>query len=178
MFIRTKTRKNKAGKRKTYAYLVINKYRKTRKTPKQKVSKYLGRVYAFKRAKEQPQPLTSEYIIQNDYKTILKALISSELKARGFVKKGEGLEKEAIRVDLSARKIFDKGKQNNVCITLNDGFLTEYTLRQALDFRPPEGAAEREIGKALGDAIVSAGIPVDQGLFITLFRKIMASLDL
>jgi len=33
------TRKNKAGKEKSYAYLVQNKYRKRHKTPKQKAKK-------------------------------------------------------------------------------------------------------------------------------------------
>ena len=175
MFIRVKKRKNKAGEVKSYAYVVENKYRKRRKYPRQRAKKYLGKVYDFKKKKAVFEMFTPEWVIDNEYQTIIKALIIQELKQLGFVKKEGFWENEPVIVDLANRKVWHKEGKNEVCVALNDGFLTRYTLKRVLDFKPPEGL-QREIGKALGDAIVSAGIQIDQGLFISLFRKVFASL--
>ena len=175
MFIRVKKRKNKAGEVKAYAYVVESTYKKRKKSPRQKAKKYLGRVYYFKHKKAVFEGFTPEWVIDNEYQTIIKTLIVRELKQLCFVEKDGVWENKLVVVDIAARRVWHKDGKNEVCIALNEGFLTKYTLRRVLDFKPPE-ALERQIGKALGDAIVSAGVQIDQRLFISLFRKIIDSL--
>ena len=176
MFIRTKSRKNKAGKIKTYAYLVENKYRKRGKYPRQKAKKYLGRVFTFKKSKDDSLDFSSSFIDKESFKTLVRSLIGQELKNYGFRREGDIWENEDITVDLKNGVVLDSKTKKDVCIALNNGFLTQYTIKKVIEFKPPEGL-EREIGKALGHTIVSAGIPVDHELFIALFRKVMTNLD-
>jgi len=171
MFIRIKKRKNKAGKVKAYAYLVSNKYRKMRKTPKQKVKAYLGRVYYFKETKK----LTKALNLEKNFREIVQQMMARELEKRGFKQEGQMYQRESICVDLEKGEVYDVEKKTKVCIAINDGLMTNHTLQQIIEFKPPEGL-EKDIGRALGNAMVSTGVPVDHETFIALFRKIIGSI--
>ena len=176
MFIRVKKRKNKDGTTRSYAYLVHSRYYKRRKTPRQKAKKYLGRVVRFKQQDIPTTPITSEQLERWSTERICQQLLHNELLKQGFIWQKQALKQGSVIIDLEEKQVYDEKTHKNVCVAVNEGFVTNYTLRQLLAFKPPEGR-ERDIGKSLGHAIVAAGLPIDHDVFISLFRKVIASLD-
>ena len=170
MYIRIKKRKNNSGNTYEYAYLVSSKYRK--KHPKQKVKRYLGRVFTFK-AQSEGVPVELE-LQGKKAKAVILALITHELEKHGFHTTKKNLfENEQFIVNLNERSVIDKNTKKPVCMALNEGILCDYTLRKLIDFKPPE-AIEKEIGKRLAKRFVESGITIPKDQFVELFKKIMA----
>lgn len=173
MFLRSKKRKNLSGKTYEYGYLVANKYRKRGKSPKQKVKKYLGRVFRFE--KEINNEIEAIEILKTTFKQNIVLLIKNELKNYGFKEKEGFWTKENSTVNIEQTLCIDQ-QGKNICIAINEGFLHNATLKELIDFKPKEGL-EREIGKQLGNALVSAGIKPKEAVFIELFRQVMRQLN-
>lgn len=113
MFIRVKNIRKK-GKTKTYkyAYIVSNKWRKTRKEAKQKVKKYLGRVYFFDKAEDKDffgfYSITdvAGYVKGNDKKKIVSDMVRFELLNHGFKEDGGFLVNGSIYFDKRNNELF------------------------------------------------------------------------
>ena len=173
MFLRVKKRINASGKMYEYAYQVVNKYRKRRKMPKQKVKQYLGRVYRFEKRKNQVIET-----IETEKTTIKKnmiLLLENELKNYGFQEKEGCWQQQLYMINLEQNICMDQ-QGRNCCIAINDGLLHTTTIRALTTFKPKEGL-EKEIGEQLGKALISAGIRPKEAVFINLFRQIMRQLN-
>jgi hypothetical protein len=168
MFIRIKKVKGME-----YAYKVKNKW--TKKGPRQKTVKYLGRVHNFEKKKEldflQENKITNpnDYAAQKKWPEIVNDLLICELKSHGFRKKDNVWLCKGCTVDLNQNTIL-KGSKVAV-LAMNEGFLCNETLQQALTFKP-EGI-EKDIAYDLANVLVSAGIATPEQLFISLYEKIM-----
>lgn len=160
MFFRIKKIKGKE-----YAYLVENSW--GRKSSRQKVKGYMGRVYRFK-VKNNVGFLdflktssTEEYITNNDKNKIIKDLIEWEL-FKHDAGKGEFL------IDFGTSRI-EKGKKRAV-LHINDGFMCSLTLKNLLEFKPERD--EEADGYRLARAFVEAGIKIPNEVFVGLFSKL------
>ena len=180
MFIRIKTRKNSQGISSSYAYLVSSRYRK--KGVKQKISKYLGKVHSFERVKnvslqEYLKEDPTAYINKKPLKTSFASLLRHELENHNFIKlSGNRLINSNILVNLSTREAKDIATGKPICLSLNDGFLADYTLSRLLNFKAPE-ALDKEIGKEMAKRLIGAGILLDEQIFVLLFQKLQKELS-
>ncbi len=111
MFIRVKNIRKK-GKEYKYAYIVSNKWRKTRKEAKQKVKKYLGKVYSFDKVSDKDffgfYSITDalEYVKGNDKKKIVSDMVRFELLSHGFKEEGDFLVNGSIYFDKNRKELF------------------------------------------------------------------------
>lgn|SRR3989338_947860 len=180
MFIRLKTRKQ-GDKTLSYAYLVSSKHRK--KGAKQKVIRYLGKVYSFERTKNRSfddfiNGPAESFISLKPLKTSLIGLVKLELENHDFTRISKNkYAKGKLLVNLSTKDVKDISNSKPVCIAINDGYLTSYTLSKMLNFKAPE-ALERDVGKALAKRILAAGVLLDQGIFVLLFQKLKRELSI
>ena len=173
MFLRIKKRTNSSGKSYEYGYLVLNKYKRRKKSPRQKVKQYLGRVYRFERAfNKEIEALETE---KTTIKENMVLLIKNELKNYGFEEK-EGLwQRESCFINIEQGICLDQ-EGRNICVALNDGLLHTSTIGELIDFKPQKGL-EKEIGAQLGNALISAGIRPKEAVFIGLFRQVTKQLN-
>lgn len=180
MFIRLKKRKNPSGKSYTYAYLVKNKRHK--KTVEQKIIKYLGRVFKFPKTKPTTLkkyfslPNLKEYFNKTKLPTILLNFIELELYKHNFkqIKKHLWLNSGCI-VNLSKLKLYTT-KNKPFVLQLNQGFLTEHTIKNILNFKFPKQntediETELNHARSLANTLLSAGIKPSKIEFIYLFQQ-------
>ena len=159
-FLRVKKIKNKE-----YAYIVKNEWKK--KSSRQKVKGYLGRVHRFslKNDIDFLQHINAEntehYISQNDVKKIISDLVEWEFFRFG-------IDKREFDIDLSNKKIQKKNK--NVVLIINEGFMCSATLKNLVEFRAEND--EENGGWKFARAFVDAGIKVPHEIFVGLFSKI------
>lgn len=160
MFVRAKTIKGKK-----YAYLVKNRW--TKMGPRQKVSKYLGRVIELSLKKDIH---FEEFADPDTYSPLelVKRIIAYELYLHGFDGTKNKWALDDITVDLANAQV--KKNKKKVVLGLNNDFLCNFTLRRLLRFKTTsdKDTAARE----LATAFIHAGIPVDQELFIKVFQMI------
>ena len=161
MFIRVKK-----VKQYHYAYLVENKWKKGKASSRQKVKQYLGRVHKL----ESNGKGFEDDISEIDFKEIVMKLAEFELLKNGFEKHGTGNKylREGFFVDLDDMK-FEKDEKS-VVFEMNEGFLCEFTLAKLLKFKAR--GHEEEVGYALANAILEAGLAVPQELFVKIFEKV------
>ncbi len=148
-----------------YGYLVENSW--TENGPRQKVGKYLGRLYRPSKAKSEGLAnfvgtMVEQHIKSSDFKKIAADLINLELhnhevKSNDFV-----VDFENFSVKNNSGK--------NIVVALNEGFLCEHTLKQLLEY----DAGKDYSGYLLADLITAAGIVPEQDVFIELYGKFKA----
>ncbi|MCP3682738.1 MAG: hypothetical protein GY861_08620 [bacterium] len=154
MFVRVKRIKGR-----DYAYLVQNTW--TERGTRQKVGKYLGKVFRPQKGKN--EGLTgflkadlSGYIKENSFESIVEDLVRLELFNH---------ELEGFTVDTKGQKVRDsKGKE--IVLELNEGFLCSETLKKLLEYE--KGTDE---GFRLAEILLAAGIKVEKDVFIEIFGK-------
>ncbi len=172
MFIRIKNVKNKQGKIYPYAYLVDNKWYKRGtknkgKGSRQKVTKYLGRVYEFDVLKEEDFfsynniENYNEYIKKNNRRKIINDIIKWELYRHA-------ISKDEFEVDYINSKITKNKKKAS--IKINEGILNSFTWKRLINFK--FSGKQREDGINLAKFFVEAGLEVPKEIFIGLFSKI------
>ncbi len=185
MYIRTKTRKNKSGDIREYAYLVFSKRRKkSKKSPKQRVSKYLGRVIELFSAPKQCQsmpinanqcqsmpinaPLNPTEAVKSLFETLLLSAEFQRVKKETF-RRGD------VEVDLFGLTVKSIETGQKLCIQANEGFISDYTLRKIVRYRPPE-TTEKEIGQDLAKRLLASGLKPSQEVFLALYYQILKNL--
>jgi|SRR3990167_2556092 len=160
-FIRTKKIDGKE-----YAYLVENrwykrKYNGKNKGPRQRVKKYLGRVYSFnktenidfftfKKISSLEQYLKSN---SNNKNRVFRDLIEWELFRHN-------INKEEFIIDLSNKKIMKGSKE--VSLRMNEGFLNSFTLTRLFNLKSGDSYY-------LAKCFVEAGIEIPQEVFVGVF---------
>lgn len=155
-YIRTKKISDKF-----YCYLVENKH--TKKGPRQKVKKYLGKVISL----EQVEELEFSGDLRKSNREILLELIKLELLKHGFKLKKELYVNKDLSFDLE--KLVLKNKKKEVVLKINEGFLCNFTLKRILDFKKSNDI--NEDGLQLAKYFVEAGIVVPKEVFIIFYQK-------
>ena len=160
-------------KKQKYAYLVKNKRYKRRKHPKQITTKYLGRLYTPPKIgnKVLYEPNVEKYFKNTSSNKIIKNLMEIELINHNFKKQDKVWKQEDMTIDLSNNKITNI-KENPIAIELNEGFLTNYTLKQLLNYKFTPEISLMQQGQTLANLLVSAGIKIEDEIFLRLFEKI------
>ena len=165
MFIRTKKIKNN-----DYAYIVENKWIK--KKVRQKVKKYLGRVYKFQKAQDvdffQYHNIqdSGKYIKKSSKTRIIRDLIKCELKKHEFTQNNSNIwQKDKCIINLNTIKIQNK-KSKSVALAFNQGLLTEYAVKKLINIKKDENTTY-----TLAKAFVEAGLDIPRDLFIKYYDK-------
>ena len=161
-FIRVKRRMLK-GHEVRYAYLVKNSWDRKSSSPRQKVSKYLGRVFTPEKneldfvsyIEEEPQ----DYLSRHGRNRILKDLVLWELKRHDA----------DVQYSADRRTILKRNKE--IVLQINEGYLCGYTIRRLFNFNAKE-EDERETGLRLAEMMTEAGIQVPREIFVGLFDKV------
>ena len=151
---------------KEYAYLVENRWYKRKhkgknRGPRQRVNKYLGRVYSFnktenidfftfKKISSLEQYLKSN---SNNKNRVFRDLIEWELFRHN-------INKEEFIIDLSNKKIMKGSKE--VSLRMNEGFLNSFTLTRLFNLKSGDSYY-------LAKCFVEAGIEIPQEVFVGVF---------
>ena len=165
MFLRIKKVNNAK-----YAYLVDNKWYKRKgkgrgKGSRQKVKKYLGRIFEFERANDKEFLIfrnidnIGDYIKNNEKNSIINDLIQWELFRHNI---GDEFD-----IDTLKGKVLKKDKE--ISLAMNEGFLNSYTLARLFNFKFDQDEQE---GYKFAQAFVEAGIDVPKDVFVGIFGKV------
>ncbi len=200
MFIRIKNVK-KGNKAYPYAYVVANRWMKKDKVSKQKVMKYLGRVYFMDKIGN--KSFFEFYSIKDvqDYvkkskKEIINDLIRFELINHGFKDNNGFLVNRNIYFDKTSNELFINNektinsginkritnsdninnkklirKNKKIVLAMNEGFLCDETIKRL--FGKFEGN-DKEVGFKLANAFVEAGIKIPEEVFVNIFERIIS----
>jgi len=164
-----------------YGYLVKNTW--TEKGPRQKVSKYLGKIAILENSESSKTATTekefekyigktlTEHLAETTAKKIIIDLIKAELSRNGFKQKNEMFFLDKIEISIENKKVTIQ--KTPAVVKLNDGYLCELTLNNLIEFRPKEDKTDDELGYALAKAFSDAGIRVPKQVFIAVFEKMM-----
>ena len=162
-FIRTKKISGKE-----YAYLVENKWYKRGfkskgRGPRQKVSRYLGRVYNFD-IKNNDDFFTfkeinnlDQYLKNNNKEKIIKELVEWEFWRHS-------IDKEQFTIDFVSKKVLRSNRE--VSLKINDGFLNNYTLSRLFNLKLVDRGSYY-----LAKCFVEAGIEIPKEVFVGVFGK-------
>ena len=153
---------------KEYAYLVSNRWYKRRhkgknKGPRQKVSRYLGRVHSFNKTENidffsfikigsLEQYLKDN---RNNKSRIFKDLVEWELFRHN-------IDKTHFTIDYSNRKIINKNNNKEVSLRMNEGFLNSFTLNRIFNINSNDSYY-------LARCFIEAGIEVPKEVFVGVF---------
>ncbi len=164
-FIRTKKIDGKE-----YAYLVENKWYKRKhkgknKGPRQRVNKYLGRVYSFNKTENMDffafkKIDNLELYLKNNSNNknnVFRDLIEWELFRHN-------INKEEFAIDFSNRKIIKINNNREVSLRMNEGFLNSFTLARLFNLKFGDSYY-------LAKCFVEAGIEVPQEVFVGVFGR-------
>jgi len=162
MFVRTKK-----IKRYRYAYLVENTWKKN--SSRQKVSKYLGRVYDYADG-----ALPTVHTLDGlSYRESVRHLVEVHLKLLGFSEQqtdsGVVLQKEDL-VFYPSTLTFKQKNGKPFVVKNYDGYLCDYTVKKLADFT--KIGDEESTGYKLAKACVEAGLNVPKEAFVEMFEKI------
>lgn len=160
-FIRTKKIDGK-----DYAYLVENKWYKRKVKGKgcgsrQKVSKYLGRIFSFNRKETidffpfKKINNLEEYLKNNSKNKIIKDLVEWELWRHN-------INKDDITIDYANKKITKNNKK--VSLRINEGFLNSFTLNRLFGLRAGNSYY-------LAKCFVEAGVEIPKEVFVGVFGR-------
>ena len=164
-----------------YAYIVENSWQENK--VKQKVKKYLGKVYKFERKKFEDEEYElagfigfvgdelEHYLAVAEPKKILLDIVRWELSNHGFkqdVKNIHLWKNDVCRFDEKNIAVTNEGKAE-VALAFNDGLLNTFKLRKLL--RLNYTGEEQEVGYKIAKDLVELGLKVPKEVFIGLFQK-------
>ncbi len=164
---------------KEYAYLVENRWYKKRfkgkgKGPRQKVSKYLGRVYVFNKANNNDFFDFSKiddlehYLKNNNKNIIIKDLVEWELFRHNISKKDFTIDYSNKKIIKNARKSKIPGTNSvgnkEISLKINEGFLNSYTLNRLFNLKSGDSYF-------LARSFVEAGIEIPKEVFVGIFGR-------
>ncbi len=147
MFIRVKTINNTP-----YAYLV-----ETVKG-RQKVRKYLGRVYEAEKGTHAVSDVPA-----SGKEGLLLSLVAVQLQQHGFLPTKNGFQKES----LAFSSYVFIAKNREAVLKLNEGYLCSFTLQRILTFRKTDDVVKD--GRQLASYFLEAGIPVAEEQFVQFY---------
>lgn len=171
MFVRLKKLKGY-----NYAYLVVNQW--TKKGPRQKIKKYLGRCIHLDKKTDLEIGIKNikEFVYGNEPKKILSKVFEHELLKFGFKKDTQRpgfMFFEEIEAKPKTFKLYHKENKNDIVLKINEGYLCEYLLKKILKFSKKDNEEEVQNNDAIrfAELFIMAGINIDKNIFIELFQK-------
>ena len=180
-FIRVKKRV-KGQKTYFFAYEVENRWYKRKKATRQRVKKYLGRVYVIEQVKDDnfldylgvDQEGFINYVQRVGFEEMCLDLIEFELCRHGFVQSQEKnrLWFEDSIYDMIKKKLYSVKTQKPIVLEINEGFMCDLSIRQLLRFSQKKDSDRRESGKEFAKAVLASGIMIEPAIFVELFEKI------
>ena len=179
MFIRTK-KIQKKGKEYHYAYLVENRWRKSKKASRQKVKGYLGKVIVLEKAGTVPFsehysiPDLGRYVKETTREHILEDLVAWGLWQHGFEENKGCWRKGDIGFDSKTLEVYEQtGERKNtrVVLAMNEGFLCNATLKMLLSFSIH--GSEEKIGFKWASLLTETGIQIPKELFVVWMTKML-----
>lgn len=140
---------------------------KKKKSSRQKVVGYLGRVHEFEISQK-------EYSrkLESNYRESIHNIVQWHLEQYGFKKKGNLMINKDIGVSYHPEEIELKNKKtdSNTVIKSFDGYICSHTLKKLYEF---DGLGyDEEVGKRLANTLVKAGMNVSKETFIALFERV------
>jgi hypothetical protein len=150
---------------KEYAYLVENKWYKRKakdrgRGSRQKVSRYLGRVYSFDKVNDDDfhnfkKINDLEQYLGNNKNKIIRELVEWELFRHN-------ISNSEFFIDFSSKKIMKDKKE--VSLKINEGFLNSYTLNRLFNLKSGNSYY-------LAKCFVEAGIEIPKEIFAGIFGR-------
>src|SRR3989338_4060929 len=164
-----------------YAYIVENSWQENK--VKQKVKKYLGKVYKFERKKFEDEEYElagfigfvgdelEHYLAVAKPKKILLDIVKWELSNHGFKQEVKNIQLWKNNVCIFNEKLIAVINDNkaDVAFGFNDGLLNTFKLRKLL--RLNYAGEEQEVGYKLAKDLVELGLKVPKEVFVGLFQK-------
>lgn len=186
VYIRIKKIGRKGKKKYRYAYLVENRWMKrvpkgSEKGARQKVKGYLGKVHEFSRIGEREfishfnVKDVEGYFDERGVEKVVRDMVRVELMNYGFEENGDFYANGNLAVYISDKDFFIKDfnaeKDRKLVIAMNEGFLCKETFEKLLGFKGKGGA--KEVGMALGNALLEAGLKVPNEIFVEMFNRVV-----
>ena len=187
MFLRKKKVKDKH-----YLYAVENKWKKG-KGVKQKVKKYLGRVYKFRETVRKKIDFEDflelhhsvelvDYLEDNESRQIISDLIKWELYKKGFEFDGcDGKvmkqKKGKLTVNLNKNRKMLCYNGRSFAIESNEGYLNNLSVTTLINYRLKDNGEwegdldKRAVGLKLARMFVDGGIKIPDNVFVAVFKK-------
>jgi hypothetical protein len=150
---------------KDYAYLVESRWYKRKAKgkgtgPRQKVSKYLGRVHKFDRVNDsnffnfKSIDNIQQYLKSKNKNEIVRDLVEWELLRHN-------IDNKEFFIDFENKKILKSN--NEVSLKINEGFLNSYTLNRLFNLNSGDSYY-------LAKCFVEAGIEIPKEVFVGMFE--------
>ncbi|MBI4148864.1 hypothetical protein HY491_00295 [Candidatus Woesearchaeota archaeon] len=117
-------------------------------------------------------PTLFVYRQQDTSNIIVRNLILAELRGHGFVQRGSLLAHPSNIIFHPKTYRLSSGKQD-IVLRLNNEYFCTHTLMQLLNFRAR--GDEEQVGLALAQAVVAAGLTIPPDAFIHLFEQVFAN---
>lgn len=181
MFLREKRVKDNF-----YLYVVENQWKKN-KGVKQKVKKYLGRIYKFRESKKKSfeeflkvvfDVELYDYLDSHNDEEIVLCLVRWELYKKGFKMSDEEIMvRKKLIVDLSKRRKILNYRGREFAVKSHEGYLNNFSINQLLNYRLKESKEwqgdvdKRKIGMVLAKMFVECGIKIPREVFVVVFEK-------
>lgn len=152
-----------------YAYLVRTRWDKKSKKVKQKVSKYLGKIYYLEKVRNVSffefynDKDVEKYSSETPLNTIIMDLVRLEFYRHGFECKSSFILEsgdQCINID-NIDKVY----------AINDGFMNKNTLRQILKYDSLLEEGTKNVPFRFAALFINAGISIDKELFIQLYQR-------
>ena len=138
-----------------YAYLVENI--STKNGPRQKVKKYLGRIYDYKKNDQDDQS-----IIAKTKQEFIKNLVVKQLQNHGFKTKDNHSMQDKVSFSLNDLQF------NTGVLAINEGYLCNHTIQQLLEFRKSKDLTKD--AHVLAKNFLLAGLPVSKEEFVDFYQ--------
>ncbi len=143
-----------------YGYLVESK--NTEKGPRQKVKGYLGKVFELEKKGKVEVADTPG----NDKKELLLSIMLPELQLRGFKKRSGKFCCNNIVLCPRTFSLSQKGKK--VVLSLNGGYLCDFTLQRIIGFRKSKDFSRD--GYTLAKYFLEAGLLISEDNFVRFYQ--------
>ncbi|MBT3297802.1 hypothetical protein HN385_02670 [archaeon] len=148
-----------------YAYLVESI--QTKKGSRQKVKKYLGKVYKFENKNISD---VDKLILSRNRASFLKDLVLRELVSIGFKDQEKYCNLKLLMFDKNKLTLHKKTKSKTVkdaIISLNNGFLCSFTLQRILEFKKSKDV--NQDAPMLAKYFLEAGLQVSKENFVKYY---------
>ena len=145
-----------------YLYLVENEWK--RKTSRQKVTCYLGKIHRFEKANDadflsfRKIENIELYVQSNSYEKTIKDLVEWEISQ---LKIGNDFSVDFENISATI-------KNKRAVVAIKNGFLCDMILKNLIKFQKED---EETDGKRLARCFIESGIDIPQELFIAIFNK-------
>lgn len=180
MFLRKKIVKDNE-----YLYAVENFWKNG--MVRQKVRKYLGRIYCIKKSKSisffgfinrKKRMNQEDYLNSADYDSIVYDIVRWELYRRGFKINEVSAEKCELKADFTKRKNILNCKGRPFCISCEEGYINNLSINKILNAKKCEDFKDdKKEAFDFAKLFIDGGIEVPKEVFTELFAKRFIDID-